>query len=76
LPHGKFVLRPSSYFGVADRVSAHPQVVEGQADVAVQVGHFLAAWRAQRGDVIRIIGARFATRMEGKIFLAFASIAP
>jgi len=39
--HGKFVLRPASRLGVSDRVSSHPQIVEDQADIAVQLGHFL-----------------------------------
>ncbi|HMW55850.1 MAG: hypothetical protein NOF05_20280 [Candidatus Accumulibacter phosphatis] len=39
--HGKFVLCPASRLGVSDRVSSHPQIIEEQADIAVQVGHFV-----------------------------------
>ena len=39
--HGKFVLRPVSRFGVAERVFRHAQIVKDEADVAVKVGHFL-----------------------------------
>ena len=39
--HGKFVFRPVSRFGVAERVFRHAQIVKDEADVAVKVGHFL-----------------------------------
>ena len=51
--YGKFVLPPASRLGVSDRVASHPQIVEDQADIAVQVGHFLRDAVFSIGEVVQ-----------------------